>query len=888
MPPNGRSKDAWRSKPQPGQPAGRHRGSAAGGSRRWLGAALLLAALGGVIAGLFFYFRPDPEPVLLAVPVTLYDHPDWPPNPWAEADARGLRDRFAGDSAQAFQIQEKARILRQLAAAADDSRGAAKGRPLVVYLSALGLAVEGKAFLIPGDGRPDDSSGWMTLDDVLQPLRRTDVPRLLILDVRPATAPRATLATEDVNELLDAALAKLDQAGDLPFLVLTANTPPDGPNVIRPLKRTAFGLALAQAAGGAADGWNPERTKDNRVSARELAAYVRGATHTAAVAGGFPPQLPRLHGTGADFHLLHVPKDGPAALPTPDDPEPYPPWLADGWKDRDTWVKDGLHRRAPRATLHLTAATARAELRWLAGLEPKTVADQFGPIAADLRAVAKTMPAVVPPVRSVARARDNPAVNEKAAEAAFREVFDKIREPAPSTPEKPAPPLPPVKMADAEPFDASAAAIFSFALGLENPTHEQIKLLAAVVNGIRPRPRHAELSVIDLIAGLPPDQVKRWPAGTTRRILLATRAAEDAAVFDGRSLPWVRGALATADTTRRTALKTLCDPESPDATIRTAVQDLDRAREGYAAVRDVAAGLDNARIEYEGTRAGLADLAVWFPDNLAPVPEAVASTWAALVEDMRQLRVLLRPPAEPALPSFEELTRVTQSVRANRERLRAFITVPAEATQRQLEAALLWPWWTGAERTALLARLDRTGREVLERVAAKWPAEPGPEPATPATGSPRVLQDSARSLRRVAELLRLADDPETTALAAKVTGLGGKMTAREVAEFGPKLRTFWRERLPATYKTADPVRQADLGWLIDPDDVPAFPRAGIAYLPNPEWPDRRVHEKAFQAWLGESRYRADAAALRAVDLKATRDAAAALDALARDHLEWTP
>src|SRR5262245_3157105 len=102
MPSTRRPQDAWKAD-SPAAPA-RVR---AGNSRRWFWAALAVAALAGVTAGLFVYLRPDPEPVLLAIPVMQYAHPDWPPNPWAEADARGLRERFGGDSAQAFQVQEK-------------------------------------------------------------------------------------------------------------------------------------------------------------------------------------------------------------------------------------------------------------------------------------------------------------------------------------------------------------------------------------------------------------------------------------------------------------------------------------------------------------------------------------------------------------------------------------------------------------------------------------------------------------------------------------------------------------------------------------------------------------------------------------------------------------
>src|SRR5262249_32175361 len=156
---------------------------------------------------------------------------------------------------------EKQGIVRELHRVADDQRG----HPIVVYLSALGVTANATVYLVPSKGKLDDPTSWLSLEDIFSPLRRAKGPKLLILDVRPADDIRGLLSGEDVNEVLDATLAKLD----VPGFVLTANTPPEGPNVLRPLRRTAFGLALAQAAGGAADGWNRERERNGRVSAFE-------------------------------------------------------------------------------------------------------------------------------------------------------------------------------------------------------------------------------------------------------------------------------------------------------------------------------------------------------------------------------------------------------------------------------------------------------------------------------------------------------------------------------------------------------------------------------------------------------------------------------------------
>ena len=124
---SGRPQDVWKS-----STAARPAGAARGGTARkgkWFAAALAVVALGGAIAGLLFYLWPDPEPVLLAIPVTAYTQPDWLPNPWA-ADARGVLDRSPNGGAD-VSAQEKQAILREL-----DAAGDARKRPLLVYLDA--------------------------------------------------------------------------------------------------------------------------------------------------------------------------------------------------------------------------------------------------------------------------------------------------------------------------------------------------------------------------------------------------------------------------------------------------------------------------------------------------------------------------------------------------------------------------------------------------------------------------------------------------------------------------------------------------------------------------------------------------------------------------------
>ncbi len=867
---SGRPQDVWK-RTSGGQPPARNGQRKSGGAGRWFLAALLVVGIGGTIAGLLFYLWPERLPVLLAMPVTAYVQPDWPPNPWCELE------RSTCDTTQTFQAQEKQSILRELNRAMEDK----SGTPIIVYLSILGVALEGKVYLVPGDGRPENPVTWLTLDEVLSPLRRSNSPRLLILDVVPASDPRALLMGEDVNEALDSSLAKLSESGDLPYFVLTSNTPADGANVFRPLKRSAFGLAFAHGAGGAADGWNTERKRDGRVSARELAAYTRELTNYASITAGFPPQLPRLHGNGADFDLFRIPHDGPSPLPTMGDPEPYPTWLQNGWKDRDDWVATGLHLRSPRLVHQLSLSATRAERRWLAGGNGEAIRATFDATVSRLREVRPTLTPVVTPTGSIARAKQKPGLKLSAASDALQVVFNRILESSGAERDKALTEAMKAvwdKPVDAEPFDAVAAVIFTFAENLEKPTHEQMKQLSALIAGFKPHaPRHAELLSLGIIGGLPPDDVDRWPVGAISTLIQVARAAEDAVACDGRDFPWLKGELTKADETRRTATNDLCNPKSVDRRRRAAVAEMEAVRKQYEAIRAAATALENARSEYEETRAVLVDLAVCYPIEVMPIPEVAAKMWTPLVEDFVRVQQLLRPPSETRLPDVSELGRAAQSLRANREQLRTTLTVPDSGRIRQYETLLRWPNWSQDERLRLVAKLGETERLAARAVLDNWPKEsPNRELPGLAKSSQRVAANTLRDLSREQTILRMVEAPETMRVDIQPNNL---------TVLSQKTRTALRQQLADLYRSSDTARQAFMGWAVDPDDVPAFPQPGTTGSPNPELTYHRSLEKEFHDWMASNRYAADAKLYGASPVKALQTAATGYRDISRLYSE---
>jgi hypothetical protein len=879
----GRPQDVWKNSAASNKPAAANSRTQSNSRKRWFGAALFVVLLGGTLAGLLVYLWPDPTPVLLAIPVTAYDNPDWPANPFAESDARGFLQRAGGEAAQAFQAQEKETILRELIRVANDSRS----RPIVVYISALGVSDGGKVSLIPSGARPDDPGTWLPLEEVLSPLRRASAPRLLILDIRPVTDPRAVLTGEDVNESLDATLARLTKAGDLPFFVLTANTPAEGANVLPPLHRTAFGLALAQGTGGEADGWNPERKRDGRISVRELAAYTRELTYHASVTAGLPPQLPQLHGTANDFDVFYVPRGGPAPLPVPADAESYPEYLQAAWKDRDTWLADSLQLRAPRVMRQLSLTASRAERRLMTGGNPETIKANFDSFATELRKVRATLTPVVQPSGSVARALRKPGVNPTLARDALQGVFNRILEaPGPDRDKALMTAIAVVgdKPPDAEPHDATAAAIFAFARNLEKPTHDQMKQLAALISRIKPRPRHAELVTISLIGELPAEQVEKWPQQTIRVLLEVAALAEEAVACDGRCLPWIKTDLAKADETRRKALRDLCDPKSPEKVRRAAVTELEAVRAEYTAVRGATIALTETRTEYEETRAVLADLAVTFPTEAATLPEVAAKTWTDLTEDFTRVKQLLTVLVEARLPDSVALGLARQSLRANRLQLLGLLRVPDSGSVRQLETLLRWPAWSQPERAKLLAALASAEQSVVRKVLERWPKEPPAREATaPETkGKTRALARET-TLRWLA-VLRMAEAKGIDDLDARVRGERGSEPG-EVSRNAALVRLGVRRQLPAEYAAADSVRQAAIGWAVDTDDVPAFPQQRITGPPNPELPEQRAAEAEFHEYLARTRYAADAAILGSSALKSVQDAGALYREIGRTYAD---
>ncbi len=724
--------------------------------RRWLFPAFLLLALVGALAAVFFLLGVEKEPVVVAVAVTQYDAPDWPPNPYAEQDARGFAGQFARPFL-AFERQGKAGILTTLRDAVTEAN--AGERPLVLYLSALGTVAGDTAYVLPSDARVDAVSGWLTLDDLLTPFRAATTPVLLVLDVRPARVPLRLFPAGDVNETLDAELDALATAGKLPFTVLTANTPKGGAVALHPLQRSLFGLAVAHAAGGAADGWSPGGGKDDLIRVEEFTAHAISATADGATAFG-ETQVPRVHrsSVGRDFTLRSLPNTGAEPLPEPAPPRAYPPLLTAAWTAADEAHAADFHLRVPGRMRPFVAHAVRAEQRWLGGIGNAAVGQTLDPKPDAFTAAVAARGPVPFPVVSLARHAKGASVGDhgRPAEALLRKAVEAIRTPTEKLKEDVDKELAKITADETVAADVVAAAAFDAAQTLDAPTQDQLRQLLRLATAPRVRKPFAELATLECLCGLPPGRFAQRlkPEGSVRKALTAAELAERAAAIDPRSHAWLTGELAAADTIRRAALVALCDPDAEATAIRGAPLKFEDAARRYGTVIATADRLHRARGVSAAARAVRDDLATDGPPAPAPRPGEWEKSVREMVDAYGELEARLRPSAVVA----DDLGRVADSVH---DRVAALLAARERETPaptvRELERLLRWPGWTGKKRQALRTELWNRSGEATARVLAGWPTAYKPPLLGRPAASTAVPGESIRDLR-IALALHVSDN----------------------------------------------------------------------------------------------------------------------------------
>jgi hypothetical protein len=863
-----RKQQAWRSgsaRPAFVEPGKKPRG----GGKRFAVITLILVVV-GVVAGLLIYLRPAPKPIFLGVAVTQYANRSYPPNPWAQQDSDKLREHFEADSAQAFQAQEKKGLLDLLIQLADRTgQSKDKGRPVVALLSAHAISREGKVYLLPGRAEPDNRSTWLSLEDVLGALRRGSGPRLLLLDLaRPTADAHAGLLADNVANAIDDELTRIDQAGDLPFLVLTACGKGEVAHASLELQRSVFGFFLEQGLLGHADGWNEKREPDGRVSARELAEYVKAQVAAWAKAMRLPPQTPVLYGKGKDFVLISPKRPFPA-VQLPEVIAAYPEWLQKGWQERDKWVAAESNRQAPMTFRELESLLLQSEERWLAADPEDVIKSELAGKTADLVKQRDDLALKSFAPYSIAQARKLGFKDEKAVASAIRPLLERIQSKIPIKPDdlKPLGEKPP----EPAPFGAIASQTLAALLEIPDPPPEQIKEFDAILKVFSPPPRFIELAAIRLLVDFDPRVQEKWNdkslAGVRRLVLSAARASEEAAAFDPRCLPWLKSELSAADVKHREGLIQLTSGGS-DARL-DGQQKLKDAIEAFDQITQKAQLLERAFQRLEDARVLLPELVR--PLGRRPTDPADSQLWSTIVDQVFKLQKLLTPDPSVRLAS-DDVSSITQQLQVNLVRLRSRFQSPeadrqirlsnadngptADDLRRLMDAAL----WTGPDRL----RLYNTGRDIGQTAAKSaidqaTSLKPGGDSS--ASGVRRV-DDPAWRARLAIDLLRLDGATEVQPLeeALNRASAGGKPADWE--HLADAIRKAWAVALPEKYRgltdlaarerAATAIQAVDLSALPDSPDRPPMES-------TPEL--RRRQERELWLWLASERYRKFADAL---------------------------
>ena len=233
--------------------------------RGWtFGLALLAAAAVAVVVVFLSWLRPAPHPegvlLWLATPAGVRA-PAWAA---ADRDALARNPLFVsgGDALTAGLDREG--LQRELAEVASRPHAGA----LIVALSGYARRQNGEVRLLAGDAES------MPLRDVLRAVAASPAPRkLLILDLAaPPPDLHRGLLNDDVAAAIPGDLAAVPDSRCFTLVSCAEGQTPVG---MDDAQRSAFSYYLDRGLRGAADG-AVDGARDGMVTARELAAYVRG------------------------------------------------------------------------------------------------------------------------------------------------------------------------------------------------------------------------------------------------------------------------------------------------------------------------------------------------------------------------------------------------------------------------------------------------------------------------------------------------------------------------------------------------------------------------------------------------------------------------------------
>lgn len=682
-------------------------------------ALIALAALVGVGIALVYWLSPPREVAVLPVTVTAA--------PWAAQDHAALAPLLGkplhdGTNPSRDQLRLRFAALAKLP----------KSQPLVIHLAApAAIDTAGTVFLLPAEAG-DNPRNRLTLAELLAAVR--DCParhKLLILNLAPHDDTRA-------GDLSAATFAALDSVVDDTRLSLVACGPGQAAHASPELGRTVFAHYLEAGLKGAADD-----DRDGRVSARELAAFVRARVARWSAENRATPQTPVLLGSAPDFDLranVAAVSESPAVGEVA-----YPDWLRATWDQRvpraailaaERGLRDGRSADEVKRDFDARlASTAR---------ETVPTPDPLPTLAAIYPGYILAEPALVEQLRAAAVAfesRPAPAAGEKPPEPTEFDAFK------------------------AKPHALLAAAAFAVLADDADVSAARVKAFAKVLAAQEPQVRFAEVLLIRRLAALADSgALAPWSGERAALALQTARWLEDAA-SRVEVLAHARPTLDEAYRLRADAEAALFAPGYASPAAATA-----RLREAEAAARGLKATADRLA----AARATRDDAVLWLTGATALVDNGTlnATDALAVADAVAKLNAAL-PPCErqygasafaERVPDWDRFAGVVRRALASANRpltpdalvaLRKRAAAPdaGPAVYADLDAVLASPLVGGAERVALWSARSALGRKLCEATTGKDATDDEAFRA----GSPRPVvaelpnelpRDTARDARR--------------------------------------------------------------------------------------------------------------------------------------------
>jgi hypothetical protein len=495
----------------------------AGRRSRLLAVLLVLTVFAGIGAALLYWMAPAREVAVLPVSVTTA--------PWGEQDRAAIVSTSALgrplDDGSANPNRDQIRL--RFAALAK----APRSQPVVIHFAApAAVDAAGSVFLLPADATGDSPRNRLTLAELLAALR--DCPakhKLLILNLTPhAEDP---LFAPPAGDLSAAVFATLEAVPDDTRLSLVACGPGQAPFASPELGRSVFSFYLEAGLKGAADD-----DRDNRVSVRELAGFVRTRVNRWTLENRGVAQTPVLVGTAPDFVLRSYPHPEQAEEKAVGEIA-YPDWLKAGWESLDRWKVDGRATSAQWAYRQARNALLAAERDLRAGHsadEVKRTLDQqlagAEQLAASLRAVPTPDP--LPALAAVypGYALPDPAIVEQLRATAIAVEAKPVPPPAKPDEKPTEPPLAPEFDAfKAKPHPLVAAAAFLVLAEDPDVSPTRVKAFAKLLAAQEPQVKFAEVLLIRRLAALA-DQgaLAPWSGERPALAIQTARFVEDTSV----------------------------------------------------------------------------------------------------------------------------------------------------------------------------------------------------------------------------------------------------------------------------------------------------------------------------------------------------------------------